>query len=459
MFKLPILKKQLYPYQRTGVKLIELFKGRALLADEMGLGKTIQSLTWLEYHPEIRPVLIIVPSYLKQNWMNEIISSLNTVYKIEILQGTKPYNIHAETNIVIINYDIIRHWVIHLKKYNPMLIILDEIHYIMNSSTKRTQSVRSVCNGVPYILGLSGTPIMNRPIEIFSPLSIIKPGLFPSKFRFAQLFCKAKKTIWGWDFNGASNTKELNNILTNECMIRRLKEDVLPDLPSKIEIPIILDIDLNEYNKVLHSLQEWLETNYGKEHGRSTDAIMLAKIEYLKQAAVQGKMDSIINWIDNFLTQNSKLVIFGTHQRFIKDLHENYKKNSVAITGATPAAKRHDYVNLFQNNKSINLLIGNIRAAGTGFTLTAASNLVFIEFDWNPSWHDQAKDRIHRIGQKDSVSIYYMIAKDTIEEDIMKILDSKREIKNQILDGRESENTEMLTYLVEKILENGNIGE
>ena len=446
----PGLKGTLYPFQQKGVGFLEAKRGRALIADEMGLGKTIQALAWLQLHPELSPVIIVVPASLKLNWEKEIniwMSDDRTTY-IQILSGTTPYKIIGD--IVIINYDILHAWTEKIKKIRPQVMILDEVHYIKNNQAKRTKAVKKLGKFIPHVIGLSGTPIVNRPIEIYNAINIIDRTIFPSQWDYTEKYCARKYNGFGYDVSGASNTEELNYKLVNTIMLRRLKKDVLPDLPDKVHsyIPIELD-NVEEYKYAETNFVSFVRQYKGKEAAvRASNAQALAEIEGLKQLAVKGKLKQCINWIRDFLESDEKLVVFATHKFVIEELMKAFPKIAVKVDGSVTGKNRQLAVDSFQKLSTVRLFVGNIKAAGVGITLTAASNVAFIELPWTPGDLVQAEDRVHRIGQKNSVNIHYLLASETIEERIAKLIDKKRKILDSVLDGKVTETESLLSALM-----------
>jgi SNF2 family DNA or RNA helicase len=220
-------------------------------------------------------------------------------------------------------------------------------------------------------------------------------------------------------------------------MIRRLKKNVLKELPDKIRtvVPLILP-NYNEYHHIETNFADWLKHKAPDKAEKALKAEALVKLGYLKRTAATFKLNLVINWINDFLEENDeKLVLFCSHTSIIEALLAQYKNISVRVDGSVTGKERHAAVAHFQTNKKIRLFIGNIRAAGEGITLTAASNLAFVELDFTPSKHIQAEDRIHRIGQKETVNIFYLIAKDTIEEDLCKMIQKKNKIIAAVIDG------------------------
>ena len=454
--EIPGLRGELYPFQKEGVHFIEARDGRALLGDEMGLGKTIQALAYLQLHPELRPAIVVCPASVKLNWKKEIVRWMPNAFPT-IISGKKGIALNnCNSNIIIINYDILTAWESILSKLNPKVIILDEGHFIKNRTAARTKTAKRMCKKIPHIIALSGTPIINKPMEMFNTINLIEPGIFPSFWDYAQQYCGAKHNGFGWQFDGATNTEELHKKLVDTIMLRRFKKDVLKDLPAKVRAVIPLQITNRiEYDRIEDDLIDWVSE--GKKDSEGAEA--LVKIERLKQATIKGKMKACIQWIEDFLESGEKLVVFCTHKNTIEQLEEHFETWDnggccVRLDGSTPLKGRQAAVDNFQQLDCVRLFIGNIKAAGIGITLTAASNTCFLELGWTPGEHDQAEDRVHRIGQEaDSVNAWYLIAEGTIEEDICELLDSKRKVLAAVLDGEEVDEESMLSKLLEKYKE------
>lgn len=446
------LKLELFPYQKEGVQFIEAHKGNALIADSMGLGKTAQALSWLQLHPELRPCIVIVPASLKLNWEKEA-GMWMTDPKVQVLSGTKA-NTPIIGEIVVVNYDIVFSWLDALKSIKAKVLVLDEVHYTKNPTAKRTKAVKMLKKSIPRLIALSGTPIINRPIEAYTVLSMLDPTM-PSYFRYAQRYCGAVHNGFGWDFSGSSNTEELHQRLISTVMIRRLKEDVLKDLPPKIRsfTPIELANPKN-YRKAEADFIAYIRETKGAAAARKAgNAEALAEIETLKQVSISEKLPGCCVWIRDFLDVNGKLVVFAHHKFVIDKLMDEFKSVAVKIDGSTPLEQRQGIVERFQSDDSIRLFVGNIQAAGVGITLTAASTVAFIELPWSPGALEQAEDRCHRIGQKDSVNIHYLLTPGTIEDRIAKLLDAKRNVLGQVLDGKEEAGESLLKELMDSYKE------
>ncbi|MAG40278.1 hypothetical protein CMI41_04905 [Candidatus Pacearchaeota archaeon] len=435
------LLEGLYPFQKQGVRWLQSRNGRGLLADEMGNGKSIQTIGYLKINPDIRPALIVCPASLKLNWQREIKKWMND--DAEVVNGSSG---KLDQGITIINYDILYRYIDRLRGKISVLV-LDEVHKIKSNKTRTTKSAMKLGKTVDRIIALSGTPIINRPVEFFNTLNLISPAQFPSYWKYAMRYCDAHKDYWGWKFDGASNIGELREKI-NPLMLRRLKKDVLQDLPDKTVSILPFQINKVNYNRKEAELTAWIKESKLSDKGAKINA--LAKLEALKQVAVSAKLDSVQEWVNNFLTENGKLVLFTTHHFTVDWVMQNFKQfNPVKLDGRDSITQKQKAVDTFQNDSKCRLFVGNIKAAGVGITLSAASTCCFLELGWSPGEHAQAMDRLHRIGQKNSVNVYYMIAEGTIEEQIANLLDEKMKVLDAILDGKETDESSLLMNLLE----------
>jgi len=446
----------LKPYQMRGAKAIRRFKGRALLADEMGLGKTIQALYWCLKTTKARPILVICPAFLKLNWQRE--ANMHVGMTSEILEGRSPPKNKKVTGhpITIINYEILKDWRDYIERLDPKVIILDECHYIKNRTSgkkacQRYENSKEICRQAKYVLALSGTPLTNYPSELWTTLNILHPKKYDSFFSFCMRYAKPYKSRWGWNYNGAKNLPELHKNLRELCMIRRLKKDVLKELPAKSRFIVPVEIEnAREYRKADEDFLKWLKKQSAAKAKKAKKAQALTRISYLKQLAVKLKMKAVYKWIDNFLESNDgKLIVFMKHKETMELLVKKYGKLAVRVDGSITGRKRQVAVDIFQRSPKKRLFLGNMDAAGVGISLTAASTELFIEFDWSPGKHTQAEDRPHRIGQKEAVMIYYLVGIGTIEEKFCEILQEKQLILDAVLDGaKQSTNIDFFGKLI-----------
>lgn len=446
-----------YKYQRVGIRKIQRMHGNALLADEMGLGKSAQALWWVQKHLKQGLVLIVCPASLKWNWQNEIQKHLGM--SSVVLEGKKPYDISdfgTLPRFIIINYDILSNWESQISELRPRLIICDEIHKLGNRRTIRTKCVSRICRKIRKKIFISGTPITNRPAEIWPTLNILRPQMFPSFFSFAMEYTNAVRTPWGWQFKGAKNTDKLN-ILLQDVMIRRRKSDVLGQLPKKIRTVVPVSLKRRkEYDFAVKDFIKWLRKKSKRKARRAKKAIQLVKLGYLKRLASQLKLNYTIEWIQDFLENtNEKLIVFGVHQAVLEAIESRFKNISVLVDGGVTGHKRQLMFERFTHNPKVRLFIGNINAAGVGWNGTAASAVLFSEIAWTPGEHIQAEDRIHRIGQTKGAMIYYLVAKNTIEEDLLKLIQDKQKILDATIDGGEVDDTlDIFDQLIDKLTRN-----
>ena len=449
---------KLYPYQEDGISLIKKFNGRALLSDEMGLGKTFQALSWIHQNNKW-PAVVVCPAHLKWVWYSEALSKLGI--RGNVLNGNNPSKIiiPVKNKLTIINYDILGGWKKQIKKIKAKTLVIDECHYIKNLNVLRTKRILNIAKKIPHIIAISGTPLLSRPIELFPVLHLLRKDLFPSFWDFAFRYCKPKATPHGWIYKGSDNLNELHSKLKRNMMIRRLKKDVMKELPDKTRQVIPVDIEnMNEYQQAEKDFIKWLKKISISKALKANRTIVISKIGYLKRLSSQLKLKNIHQWIDNFLEESDqKLVIFGIHKKILKDIYNKHKSISVKIDGDTSQKKRKTAVKQFQTNKKTRLFIGNIIAAGTGITLTSAYNTLFVEMDWNPGNHIQAEDRTHRIGQKNAAFYYYLVAKNTIEEKLCEIIQNKQNIISSTLDGSNKTKLKLDVFnLLQKQIVKGN---
>jgi len=328
--------------------------------------------------------------------------------------------------------------------------ILDESHYIKNYKAQRTIKIAELFAKIPHKILLTGTPILNRPSELFTQISVIQPGMFYSFFKFAERYCAMRKTRFGIDTSGASNIQELSDRMKS-FTVRRLKSQVLTELPDKIRTTIELVLDnKTEYRNAEHDIIEYIRQRKGNSAAfAASQAEMLVKIENLKQLSAKGKLAAVFEWVQDFLESGEKLVLFASHTEIIKSIVAKFPGITVSLTGADDQKSRQNAIDQFQTNPKTKIFVGNLQAAGVGITLTSSSNVAFIELGWTPSAMSQAEDRCHRIGQKSAVNVYYLLGKSTIDERIAELLTSKSSIIDAIMDRKTAPELNIMDNLIE----------
>lgn len=443
----------MYPFQAIGVDYLLKRNGVGLVGDEMGLGKTIQAIGFLKNSDNPYPTVIIVPASLKLNWKREIKKWIGV--DSVICSGSKPTKLPQGTKIAIINYDILnKHdpkrdddvkkgqkimpgsWAEYFIQWGARTVIVDEAHYIKNPKAARAKGVCGLMHSVSNRILLTGTPLLNRPSELWHLLHCLDPNEWDNFFKYAKRYCDATKGRFGWDFNGISNSKELYERLIGHWMIRRKKSDVLKELPPKVRSVVPIELtpaQRKRYIKAEESCIEELKKLLGKDDINPTTRTMaLVKINDLRQATAALKMEHAIEWIENAL-EAGPLVVFAHHRTVIEQISKHF--GAPTIMGGDSQEARQKAVDDFQAGR-INLIVCSILAAGVGLTLTAASNVCFLERPWRPGDQDQAEDRIHRIGQTQTAFAWYLDAAETFDEELAEIIETKRSVISRVIDGK-----------------------
>ncbi len=445
---IPTLNGTLMPYQKAGVAYAGSV-GRCLIADQMGLGKTVEAIAALEYRDAF-PAIIVCPASLKENWKREINKWLPH-RTVNILSGKG--NI-ANVDVNIVNYDIVGRFVEPIMHLKPMGLVLDESHYVKTSKTKRTEAVRDIAKKVPQsgtVLLLSGTPVTNRPEELVSQLEILGMlSRFGGKWAFLKRYTNAYHNGFGWDTKGASNLNELNMKLRQNCYIRRTKDEVLKELPAKTRNVVHVEPSGKgyvEYRKAEGDLLSFLAEN---GYRASDTAEHLRRTTVLKRLAADAKMEAVIEWIDSFLDScDRKLVVFAHNVAIVDYLAGKY--GNLRVSGQDSMEDRQHAVDSFQKDPQARVIVLNLQAGGVGLTLTAGSDVCFVQQGWTPGEHDQAEDRCHRIGQENSVQVWYLIGVNTIDEDIYDLIDAKRVIVDAVTEGDEVQQASVVGDLMKRL--------
>tara|TARA_R110000744_G_scaffold305007_1_gene413354 strand:- start:6428 stop:8392 length:1965 start_codon:yes stop_codon:yes gene_type:complete len=404
------------PFQRAGIAYA-LGRDATLFGDEMGLGKTIQAIGVCNAtRPET--VLIVCPASLKLNWRNELQRWLVDERRIDIVNGGGEV-FPSQPDIVIINYDVLAKHAADLHGRTWGLVVFDEAHYCKNPKAKRTKAALAI--NAERKLVLTGTPIPNRPVEIQSIAGYLAPSRFGNFFAFAKRYCAATQTRHGWDFSGSSNLPELQEQLRSSVMVRRLKADVLDELPPKQRQVIVLDG--GDYKEELR-VQELAEAEAETTSPR-IDFEGLSRERHLMALA---KVPAIL---DHLKAIDHSVVVFAHHKDVIAALASEL--DCVTLTGDHTTEERQAAVESFQRG-DVQHFIGSIGAAGVGITLTRASHVVFAELDWVPGNLSQCEDRCHRIGQRDSVLVQHLVVDESIDARQVELVVAKQGVLDASLD-------------------------
>jgi len=428
---------ELFPFQKTGVEWLKS-RRTALLADEQGLGKTVQAIVAAD-RLLARSMLVVCPAGVKLNWDREISQWFTRRITRQIVM--KRSDLLVGAGVTIINYDLLSDPKIlsQIMKLKFAVGVFDEAHYLKTRGTKRTAAVlkAGAASRCVYKWFLTGTPVLNRPVELYPILKSTAPEViapYDTYDEFTRRFCNAFFDGFQMVVKGSSNEADLAARLTSRdnpshqpFMLRRLKKDVLKELPDKIYQILAIPAKSADIRKAIEKELTWSHED-AKHQVFSQEGGEIAR---LRHALALSKLDAAAEHLENLLLESQKIVVFAYHRDVIQQLAGRLVGyNPVVITGETPAVQRQRNVDAFQSDPQIRLFIGQIQAAGTGLTLTASSNVVFVESSWVPGEIDQATDRCHRIGQKESVLVQFLVLADSLEEHQLRIvIDKKRTIK------------------------------
>ncbi len=441
-----VLGGELAPFQWAAVHYA-LDARRCFLADEQGLGKTVEALATLEADGAF-PALVICPAALKLNWQRETMHWLphRSVALVEGRVAVPP-----TADITILNYEIVAAHRESLGRRRPRALVVDESHYVKNPQAKRTQAVRKLAASVVdggLRLALSGTPVLNHAEELVSQLRVIgRLEDFGSGAQFARRF------------RGDQSEERLHWHLRRRCFVRRLKSEVLPQLPAKrqVVVPVALS-NGTEYRLAEEDVIAWLRSQpldlreLNAKIAATLRAQRLAQLGTLQRLAARGKLSAALSWIGDFLASGEPLVVFARHVEVQEALIARFP-DAVHLLGRDSAAAREAAVQAFQQPDGPQLLVGATRVAGQGITLTRASNVAFLELEWTPAMHDQAEDRCHRIGQHDAVTAWYLLAADTIDETMAELIQRKRGVIAAVTDGRRLDGDGLVEAVVRELRE------
>ena len=429
-------KGKLLNFQKEGLDFLLKSSGNALLADEMGLGKTVQTLAYISTEKQSSPTLVIAPLVTLRNWQREIgkfmkkKSRNGRLMEHEIPPSTlirkgKSQDI-GKFDFYIINYELLEKRLADLSKLNIRTIVCDEVQNLRSKSTKKYAAVKKLAalKSIKYRIGLSGTPIYNRGSEIWPIVDILRPGLLGSFKEFCEYFCyvndKGKAIV-------LENKREsLREELCRHVMLRRKKSDVLKELKDKVRYKEFIDSDSTYYNKELDKIWKKLEEEQKEaETAFDKSASFHRAIQSERQAAGVAKLPHVINFVKNIMEIDESVVVFCHHRAIHDLLHNSLSEFSPAsIIGGQSDNTRQLQIDMFQEGKT-KLMIAGLRAGNLGINLTRAKYVIFAELDWSPAIHRQAEDRLHRIGQKNTVFAYYLIGNGTLDDHVAKILVDK----------------------------------
>ena len=434
-----------YEYQKEGIAYALRHK-RCILGDQPGLGKTLQAIGTVTI-AKAYPCLVICPAALKINWQREFKKFAGKQALILDDRNKDSWQRYVELkccDIFITNYESLKKFFVLAVKpdarltmksitFDPRInlfksVVIDESHKCKSTKTQQSKFVEGICRGKEYILELTGTPVVNDNTDLIQQLKIMgRLEDFGGYKNYVERFCNGPKK--------ASNLKELNWRLWSSCFFRREKAKVLTQLPDKTRQYIEMDITTrDEYRKAEADLINYLRVykdKTDKEIEKSMRGEVMVRMGILKAISARGKIKAAAEFIHDVIDGGEKLIVFA----FLKEVVLEMKKlfpEAVTVTGEDNARQKQYAVDKFQTDPECKLIILNYKSGGTGLTLTASSRVAFIEFPWTFSDCEQAEDRAHRNGQKNNVNCYYFLGKDTIDEYMYKVIQTKKDIANGV---------------------------
>ena len=480
------LPEKFYPFQKEDVvdmlNIAVNQKRNILLGEPQGTGKSGITSVFVSKYNKF-PVLVVCPASLKLNWQVELEMWVPGI-KTYIISGrdsyTSSYVITAaqKADVVIINYDIlgeddkeasrkekeriakakeegrryrkafipVNGWVeVFNKDFNFAVIVCDEVQKIQSLQAIRSRAVIQIASDKRILkVFLSGTPFETKVKQFYNACHILAPDLFPSESKFLFTYCNPIKGYFGWSFDGVSNLEELHRKLSL-FMIRHRKEVVLPQLPKKQNIPIFFEID-PKLRKAYDDMEEKLLSMKEGMH-------QFTYLAEMRKFLIDIKKDAIVQYVKDILDVEDKAVLFVQHTAMYEYMMDKFSDIAVGFNGGVVDFKRQDAVNKFQNDKKVRLFIGQNDAACTGITLTASHIMIFGEWGKTAAVIDQAVDRINRIGQTEHCLNYFLIVKDTIDEDPMGYLSQHLKDVYAVLDGVDVQLVDMDSYVIAKVKE------
>ena len=442
-----------YEYQKEGIAYA-IEKKRCILGDEQGLGKTVEAIGLLTATRAF-PALVICPASLKINWQREMrkFGGLNAIILDDKNRQTwqlfwqrKLMNGRSAAEVFIVNYESLRKFFVTKVRRDGRFtlksvdfderinmfrtVIIDESHKCKTSSTQQSKFVQGICIGKEYILELTGTPVVNNNTDLIQQLTIMnRLGDFGGYTKFMARYCAGE--------HKSSHLKELNYLLRKNCFVRRLKKDVLTQLPEKTRSYLVTDIDnMKEYKEAERDIIKYLvkyEDADDEKIQRTIRGAIMVKMNVLKQISSRGKVRGAIDIIHNTIdgADGQKLIVFCYLKEVVQALRQEFK-GAVTVTGDDSQQAKQYAVDKFQNDAACKLIILNYKSGGVGLTLTAASNVLFVEFPWTAADCVQAEDRAHRNGQKNAVNCVYLLGQQTIDEYMYQLIQTKKTISDGV---------------------------
>jgi len=438
---------KLMPYQVRGVEFLQECDARGLLSDEQGLGKTIQVMALIKLHAKkLLPCVIVVPTTVKLQWLHELINKCGVQGFLTQVIGSGKELAAPGFDIYITTYDLVKNEkCFDLVKGKIQLVVLDECQRIKDHLSGRAKAVQRLCKDVPHIIPMSGTPIKNHAGEYFTVLNLVQPRMFPHYVTFIERECDSYHNGWGYKVGGLKNP-DMFHEKTKDFILRRTKEDVLPDLPALSRRFYHVELDKRLNKAYAQAIQELDDTLYDDElSGMEKSSCILAIMTKMRQITGVSKVEQAVDFATEFVISNDrKLVIFYHHHAAASKLEmdlnnwlsEGGFEPVLHMSSALGQQQRQDMITKFKDNAGSRIMIASTLAAGEGLNIQFCADAVMLERQWNPGNEEQAEGRFHRFGQTHPVTVTYMIASETIDEYFTELVEQKRAIVASTLDKK-----------------------
>ena len=454
------LKIEPYPYQLQGIARGLQLK-RFINGDDMGLGKTLEAIATIN-KANAFPCLVICPNVVKINWQREWakFTDKKAMVLTDSVRESWPFFWQTGMNqVFIVNYESLRKyfvrritksekWTLKDVEFHQTInlfksVIIDESHKVKSTSTQQSKFCKGIASGKEYIILLTGTPVVNKPNDLVCQLGIMDRMIdFGGWKYFMSRYCSGP--------NGASNLKELNFMLWKNCFFRREKSKVLTQLPDKVRRVMSCDItNRKEYQDAERDLIDYLKRYKEADDEKIQKSLkgeVMVRIGILKDITARGKLKEVIDFVKDFRENGKKIILFCNLHEIVDRLLAAFP-SAVCVTGRQNMEEKQASVDAFQKSPKTDIIICSIKAASAGITLTAASDVAFIELPWTYADCCQCEDRAHRIGQKDSVNCYYLLGRRTIDQKLYRIIEEKKHISNAILGAEDNIQTNIVDMM------------
>lgn len=454
------LKVQPYPYQLQGIARGLQLK-RFINGDDMGLGKSLESIATIN-KADAFPCLVICPNVVKINWQREWhkFTDKKAMVLTDSVRDSWPFFWQTGMNqVFIVNYESLRKyfvrritkaekWTLKDVEFHNTIklfksVIIDESHKVKSTATQQTKFCKGIASGKEYIILLTGTPVVNKPKDLVAQLGIMDRMIDMGGWKgFMLRYCSGP--------NQASNLKELNYRLWKHCFFRREKSKVLTQLPDKVRQIVSCEItNRKEYMDAERDLIDYLKRYKEADDEKIQKSLkgeVMVRIGILKDITARGKLKEVIDFVKDFRENGKKIILFCNLHEIVDRLMIAFP-SAVCVTGRQNMQEKQASVDAFQKNPKTDVIICSIKAASAGITLTAASDVAFIELPWTYADCDQAESRAHRIGQKDSVNCYYLLGRRTIDQKLYRIIEEKKHISNAVLGAEDNIQTNIVDMM------------